>query len=431
VTAASSAEDNVLVIGAGMAGIEASLTLAEAGAKVYLVEREPLFGGKTIKYEEVFANMECSTCMAAPKQQEVLQNDRIELMTLSEVREVKGEAGDFTVGVHRKARYVDAEACIGCNACFDPCPVSLPNEFEENLGERKAIYLPCPGALPNVPSIDTERCVRFTENKECTLCQEACMFEAIDFNQKDEDVELKVSGIIVATGSDLIDSSQLKELGYSGEGNVYTALELERLYASNGPTEGTIQLRDGRTPSSAAIVHCAGRKDTGYCSAVCCMYSLKFVHYLKDKLPDTTVHEFYTDMCIPGKKYQEFHDRMKDKVNLVRYDELSVSPNGGSVGISYKSGAGTNEKLDVDMLILAPAMVPSRGAEELAGMLGIEQGGRGFFGSSTGSPAESGKGGIYVAGCAQGPKDIGQSVAQAGAAVGRFLSAASRGFSGE
>jgi heterodisulfide reductase subunit A len=413
---------HALVIGAGMAGIQASLTLAEAGMKVYLVEREPLFGGKVIKFEEVFANMECSTCMAAPRQQEILQNDRIELLTLSSVREVKGDVGNFSVKVHRKARYVKAEECIGCNACFDPCPVNVSNEFEERLGERKAIYVPCPGALPNVPTIDTGKCVRFTKGEECTLCKEACMFDAIDFDQQDECLDLNVCAIIVATGYDLTDSSKLGGFGYGKNDGVYTAVELERLYASNGPTKGTIRLRNGNLPSSAAIIHCAGREDTGYCSAVCCMYSLKFVHYLKDKLPDITVYELFSDMCIPGKKYQDFYEHIKDKVTLIRCSDISVDHNNGKQRVAYKNAGDKSERIDVDMLVLAPAIVPSQGAKELAEILGISRTSKGFYGSMASSPVESGRKGIYVAGCVQGPKDIAQSIAQADAAAGRALS---------
>ncbi|MBN2035890.1 MAG: CoB--CoM heterodisulfide reductase iron-sulfur subunit A family protein [Chitinispirillaceae bacterium] len=411
-----------LVIGAGMAGIQASLTLAEGGMKVYLVEREPLFGGKVIKFEEVFANMECSTCMAAPKQQEVLQNDRIELLTLSEVCEVEGEAGNFSVKIRKKAGYVKPAECIGCNACFEPCPVNIPNEFEERLGQRKAIYIPCAGALPNVPSIDTANCLRFTKGDECTLCKEACMFDAIDFDQKDEYLDIQVNAIIVATGYDLTDVAALPEYGYGNNGGVYTAVELERLYASNGPTQGKIQLRNGKIPASAAIIHCVGRKQTGYCSAVCCMSLLKLVHYFKHKLPDMALYEFYSDMCVPGKKYQEFYEHMKEKVTLIRCDDINVEHNNGKETITYKDTAGNNDHIEVDMLILAPAMVPAQGTKGLTEILGIDRGPEGFCGSGNGSPTESGRDGIYVAGCAQGPKDIGQSITQADAAAARVLS---------
>jgi len=417
------ADNPVLIIGAGMAGIEASLTLSAAGRKIYLVEKEPLFGGKVIKFEEVFANMECSTCMAAPKQQEVLQNENIELLTLSEVTEVSGEKGDFTVKIKKKARYVDLVNCIGCDACFEPCPVSLPNVFEENLGERKAIYTPCPGALPNVPSIDTENCLRF-KGEDCSLCQEACMFEAIDFEQQDEEIELNVGTIIAATGFGLLDMSQIPGYPYSKTVNIFTAMEMERLYASNGPTEGKILLRNGEEPCSAAIVHCVGREEMGYCSAVCCMNSLKFIHYLKHKLPEIKLYEFYSDMCVPGKSYQDFYDKIKDKVELIRFQDLKISQNDTKVAVGYKTESGKDEELKVDMMIVSPAIVPPEGASELTEILGISQRHKGFYGaeSASDSPVSSGRDGIYLAGCIQGPKDIAESIAQADAAVGKILS---------
>lgn len=416
--------DTVLVIGAGMAGIEASLTLAAAGKDVCLVERAPLFGGQVIKCEEVFADMECSTCMAAPKQQDVLQNERINLMTLTEVSEVRGEAGDFTVTLAKRARYVDPDACIGCNACFDPCPVTVPNEFEEGLGERKAVYVSCPGALPNVPMIDTEHCVRFA-GEECTLCQEACVFEAIDYDQRDEEIEIHVSAIIVATGFELLGLGELPDVEYDPSGSVYSALELERLYASNGPTEGELVLRNGEAPTSAAIVHCAGREQVGYCSAVCCMIGLKFVHYLKDKLPDIEIHELVTDLCIPGKSYQPFYEKTEHEVTLTRYRSLSVAQRNGSASISYETPSGKSETLDVDMVVISPPLIATEGTAELAEKLGIAVGESGFYESApaTRSGIESGREGIYVVGCGQGPKDIARSVTQANAAVGRLLAA--------
>jgi heterodisulfide reductase subunit A len=265
--------NNVLIVGAGIAGIEASLVLAHAGKSVHLVEREMCIGGNVIKYEDVFSNLECATCMIAPKQQELLADENITLYTLSEVSRVKGARGDFTVTVKKKARYVNMEACIGCNACFDPCPVSLENEFEENLCARKAVYTPCPGALPNVPRIDPDTCRRF-KGEDCTLCKEACMFEAIEYDQKDEDITINVGEIILATGFRPLDPSKIPHYGY-GYDNVYSAFEFERLYASNGPTEGNLVLKDGETPGSAAVIFGVGVGDYRCPSSICTMYSLK------------------------------------------------------------------------------------------------------------------------------------------------------------
>ena len=418
---------DVLVIGAGIAGIEASLMLSKADKKVHLVEKTSYTGGTTIKFEEVFSNMECSTCMVAPRQQELLQDKNINLLTLAEVEEIKGTSGDFTVKTHKKARYVDMANCIGCNACFDPCPVSLKNEFEEGLSERKAIYVPCAGALPNVPMIDTENCLRF-KGKKCTACQEACMFEAIDYNQKDEKLELKVGAVIVATGFNIFDSKKLPEYGYGKIDNVYNSLEFERLYASNGPTEGKIVLKNGKPPKSVAIIHCVGRDEKGYCSSVCCMYSLKFNHYLKSKIPEIKISELYTDLCIPGKSHQKFYEKMKEtKVNMIRASKVEVAKQGKEIAVKYNNGRDKKGTLPVDMVILAPAIEPSADASKLAKNIGLNLDEYGFFQEENpeDSSVVSSKPGVFIVGCSQGAKNIQDSVSQASAAVGKILSSSS------
>ncbi|MCK4347697.1 MAG: CoB--CoM heterodisulfide reductase iron-sulfur subunit A family protein [Thermoplasmatales archaeon] len=414
---------DVLVIGAGIAGIEASLLLSNSGRKVHLVEKTSYTGGTVIKFEEVFSNMECSTCMVAPIQQELLQDKNINLVMLAEIEDVKGSFGNFTVKIRKKARYVDLQNCIGCNACFEPCPVSLKNEFEEGLGERKAIYVPCAGALPNVPMIDTEHCLRFN-GKECKACQEACMFEAIDFNQKDEQLELKVGAIIAATGFNIFDTKKTPNYGYGKIDDVYNAFEFERLYSSNGPTEGNILLKNGKPPKSAAIIHCVGRDQEGYCSSVCCMYSLKFNHYLKSKIPEIVISEFYTDLCIPGKSHQKFYEKMKETgTDIIRFKEIEIEKQGKGMSVKYNNGKKKNS-LPVDMVILAPAIEPREDAPKLAKALGISLDEYGFFKEEHPdvSSVTTSKPGVFIAGCVQGPKNIQNSVSQANAAVGKILS---------
>ena len=415
---------DVLVIGSGIAGIEASLMLSKSDTKVHLIEKSSFTGGSVIKYEEVFSNMECSTCMLAPLQQELLQDKNINLLTLSEIKDLKGSSPDFTVKIHKKARYVDMLNCIGCNACFEPCPVSLKNEFEEGLSERKAIYVPCAGALPNVPMIDTEQCLRF-KGKECTACQEACMFEAIDYNQNDEDIELKVGAIIVASGFSTFDLKKTPQFGYGKISDVYNSFEFERLYASNGPTEGKIVLKNGKTPKSAAIIHCVGRDEKGYCSSVCCMYSLKFNHYLKSKIPDIEIFEFYKDFCIPGKSHQKFFEKMKDTgTKLFLSEDIEVKKSEKSIVINYKDASSKKGNISVDMVILAPAIIPREEPFDLAKTLDISTCDNGFFKEENEniSSIVSSKPGIYIVGCAQGPKNIQNTVSQATAAVGKILS---------
>jgi len=415
---------DVLVIGAGITGIEASLMLSTSDRKVHLIEKTSYTGGTVIKFEEVFSNMECSTCMVAPVQQDLLHDKNINLLTLAEVEEVKGSFGNFVVRIRKKARYVDLQNCIGCNECFEPCPVSLKNEFEEGLGERKAIYVPCAGAIPNVPMIDTEHCLRF-KGKDCQSCQEACMFEAIDFNQKDEQLELKVGAIIVATGFNTFNSKQLPEYGYGKLDDVYTAFEFERLYASNGPTDGKILLKNGGIPKSAAIIHCVGRNKKGYCSSVCCMYSLKFNHYLKSKISEIKISEFYTDLCIPGKSHQKFYEKMKGtETDMIRAGEIEVTKQGKGMVVKYSNGNGKKSSLPVDMVILSPAIEPNDDASKLAKILNISLDEYGFFKEENQdvSSVITSNPGVFIAGCVQGPKNIQDSVSQASAAVGKILS---------
>jgi len=415
---------DVLVIGAGIAGIEASLMLSTSDRKVHLIEKTSYTGGTVIKFEEVFSNMECSTCMVAPVQQDLLHDKNINLLTLAEVEEVKGSFGNFVVRIRKKARYVDLQNCIGCNECFEPCPVSLKNEFEEGLGERKAIYVPCAGAIPNVPMIDTEHCLRF-KGKDCQSCQEACMFEAIDFNQKDEQLELKVGAIIVTTGFKTFDPTQSPEYGYGKLDEVYTAFEFERLYASNGPTDGKILLKNGGIPKSAAIIHCVGRNKKGYCSSVCCMYSLKFNHYLKSKISEIKISEFYTDLCIPGKSHQKFYEKMKGtETDMIRAGEIEVTKQGKGMAVKYSNGNGKKSSLPVDMVILSPAIEPNDDASKLAKILNISLDEYGFFKEENQdvSSVITSNPGVFIAGCVQGPKNIQDSVSQASAAVGKILS---------
>jgi heterodisulfide reductase subunit A len=407
---------DVLVIGAGAAGMKASLLLARAGSKVHLIEKESLIGGKTIKFEEVYPNME----------QDVLQNENIELYLLSEVQKVEGSAGKFKVTVKKKASYVSAADCIGCGACYEPCPVSLDNEFEERLSKKKAIAIPCPGALPNVPAIDPEHCLRLNgKNKECKACQEACVFGAVDFTQKDQTLDLEVAAILVATGFDEFDLKTQDGLGYGKLPNVYTAMEFERLYAQNGPTEGELILRDKGSLKSIGIIHCVGRDTQGYCSGVCCMYSVKFSHFLKHRIPDAQICQFYKDLCVPGKSHQKFFEEIQNKgVSFVPYDDIKVEGKNGGMQISYRNENGKQNSFKTDMIILAPAMIPGKGTAQLAKILGVSLDSRGFFATQNEqlSPVTTEKEGIFVTGCAESPKDIPESILQAEAAAGKILS---------
>jgi len=420
--------ENVVVVGAGLAGMKASLLLAQAGKKVHLVETLPLIGGKTIKNEESFPNLECSTCLVAPIQQAVLQNPDIEVMTMSAVEKVEGDDGDYTVTVKKSARYVKVADCIGCGMCYEPCPVSVSNEWEENLGERKAIYVPCPGSLPNVPTVDPEHCLKLSGKGECTACVEACMFGAVNLEDRDETVKIEAGAMIVSTGAGVFDVSKLPDLGYGEYPGVYTPFEFERLFASNGPTLGELKLRGTENaPGKIAIIHCVGRKECGYCSGVCCMYSFKFAHFLKKKLPEASVYNLHSDICVPDKTYQKFFDGVNGTHSEMIYnssmESLKVTGSGDGLQVTYLDEAGAEKNLEVDMVILAAAMVPEEGTRNLAEVLGIDLDAAGFFKVRDDDIAsvETSRKGIFVAGTAEGPKDSQSSVIQADAAVGKVL----------
>ncbi len=419
---------SVLVIGAGIAGMKAGLMLAGASKKVHLVEKLPIIGGKVIKNEESFPNMECSTCMVAPVQQEVLQNSNIETYTYSNVESISGSKGCYEVVIRRKARYISLVNCIGCGMCFDPCPVSIKNFWEENLMDMKAVYVPTAGSLPNVPVIDSTHCLHLNGTQECNLCVEACVFEAIDLNDKDEVVTVEVEAILIATGADIFDLSVLPDLGHGKLSAVYSPLEFERLFAANGPTLGELTLRGTDvSPKRIAIVHCVGRKDAGYCSTVCCMYSFKFVRFLLHKLPDAEIFNIYLDVCVPGKSYQEFFTSLGEKSTKMLFtpsiEDVKVTEGDSALNVSYPDASGETEEFTVDMVILAAAMVPESDLNDLAGIAGIELDSHGFIKraeNGTGS-METTREGIFVAGSAQGPMDIQKSVIQAESAAGQIM----------
>ncbi|MCK4716018.1 MAG: CoB--CoM heterodisulfide reductase iron-sulfur subunit A family protein [Candidatus Marinimicrobia bacterium] len=419
---------NVLVIGAGITGMKACLLLANAGKQIYLVEKLPIIGGNAIKNEESFPNLECSTCMVAPIQQEILQHPNIKTMTLSTVEKIDGEVGNFTVIINKKARYVSDTDCIGCDMCFEPCPVSISNEWEENLMDKKAIYVPCSGSLPNVPTIDTEHCYHFNGKQECNACVEACMFGAIDFDDKDEKIEIQAGAVVIATGSDLYNVSTMPQFGYGTHPGIYTSMEFERLFASNGPTSGELTIRNSdKKPGSVAIIHCVGRKEQGYCSGICCMYSVKHAHFIKHKLPEAKIYNLYTDICVPDKTHQTFVEKFKDAATQMIYhtsmDDLNILHDENGITVEYIAGNDAKDTLNVDMVILASAMISGKDFSDLSKMAKIDLDENGFFLTNkekVGS-IESTKPGIFIAGCAESPKDIQTSVIQAEAAVGSVM----------
>jgi len=434
----------VLIMGGGIAGIQAALTAAEAGHHVYLVEREPSIGGHMARFDKTFPTLDCAACILTPKMTAVKNHANITLLSYSEVVAVDGYVGNFKVKVRRKPRYVDEAKCVGCFECIEECVYKTPkfsSEFELGLGKRKPIYIPFPQAVPLVAVIDPETCIEFKTGHCKKTCVEACGDRnAIDFKQQEQFVELDVGAIIVSTGFQVFDASRMTNYGYGRYPDVYNALEVERLAASNGPTGGEIVLRNGKKPSSVAIVHCVGSRDENYnpyCSKVCCMYSLKLAHLVKERT-GAEVYSFYIDMRTPGKGYEEFYHRLlvenlhliRGKVALVTDIAESPREEGKLVVVAENTLLGGVVRVPVDMVVLSVALEPQADKEQVRRLLNMSCSSEGFFLEKHPklAPVSTMTDGVFIAGACQGPKDIPETVAQAEAAAAEVLALTSKGF---
>ncbi len=437
---------DTLVIGAGVAGIQASLEIADAGHKVHLVERRPTIGGHMAMFDKTFPTLDCAACILTPKMVAVGKHPNIDLMVLSEVQQVSGGPGAYRVKVLKHATRVDASACVACNDCAQFCPVSVPSEWDQGIATRKAIYIPFPQAVPNAYVVDPEACTWVQSGgKKCGACLKKCAKEAVHLDAKDEVVELTVGNIVVATGYKPFDPEPMGRYGYRRYPNVLTALEFERLTNASGPTGGKIVLRtkkqnkktkadewvfdaEGPKPRAVAIIHCVGSRDrnhNAYCSRVCCMYSLKFAHLVKEKLPGSEVHEYFIDVRAYGKGYEEFLERIGEEgVHLVRGRSAEVVERAGQLLVRGEDVVADRlVETPVDMVLLAVGLQPSKGADGIAEMLGIGRVRDGWFAESNYNtdPSATERGGVFVAGVCQGPKDIPDTVAQASGVAGRVL----------
>jgi heterodisulfide reductase subunit A len=428
-----------LVVGGGIAGIQAALKIADAGRKVYLVEREPSIGGHMIQLDKTFPTLDCSACILTPKMAAVKAHPNIELMTYSEVVDVQGYVGNFKVTIRKKPRYVNEDLCTGCGICQEKCPWKAESEFDCGLGQRKAIYTPFPQAVPNVPVIDPEVCVYILKDGKCGACLKFCEREAIDFSQTEKMVEVEVGAIIVATGYDLMDPSDITRYGYGHFPNVITSMEFERLCNATGPTGGQI-IVNGQEPKSVAIIHCVGSRDRKYheyCSRVCCMYALKFAHLIKEKIEDSNVYQFYIDMRCFGKGYEEFYQREGNEgVTFIRgrpakVTDLAISKEeeGKLVVVSENTLVGAVMRVPVDLVILCPAMEPRADAKNVARLFNLSQGADGFLLERHAKlePVATANDGVFIVGCVQGPKDIPDTVAQASAGAAEALALIDKG----
>ncbi len=435
-----------LVVGGGVAGIQAALEIADAGKKVFLVEKSGTIGGHMAMFDKTFPTLDCAACILTPKMVAVGQHEMIDLMTYSEVQEVTGSPGAFHVKVVRKARYVDPDACVACHACMEVCPVVVDSEFDAGITTRKAIYMPFPQAVPNSYLVDGSACTYvLSDGKKCGACLRKCAKEAIHFDDQDRVVELEVGNIVVAVGYDVFDARRIERYGYGTLPNVLTALEFERLTNASGPTGGVIVMKtlrhnkrkkadewvldpEGPRPKSVAIIHCVGSRDRNfnpYCSRVCCMYSLKFAHLVKEKLPDATCYEFYIDMRAFGKGYEDFFERIKEEeVFVVRGRSAKVLEKDGRMLVRGEDILSDRLlEFPVDMVLLSVGLQPTAEAGSLAQMIGIPRDDDGWFSEAEYNidPTGTERGGIFVAGVCQGPKDIPDTVAQASAVAARVL----------
>jgi len=419
-----------MVVGGGVAGIQAALDVANSGYEVLLVEKQPSIGGHMAQLSETFPTLDCSQCILTPKMVEAGQHKNIRLLTYSEVEEISGYVGNFTVKIRKKAAYVNWDACTGCGVCTEKCPKKVDSEFNCNMGSRGAIYTMFPQAVPNYPVIDRDNCLYFTKGR-CRICEKVCDLKAIDYEQKDEVVEEQVGAIVVATGYDTLPLDQLGEYGYGKLPDVIDGMAFERLLSASGPTGGEIRRpSDGKVPKEIVFVQCAGSRDPEkhlpYCSKICCMYTAKHALLYKHRVHDGQPYVFYIDVRTGGKSYEEFYHRVSEEEGVV-YIRGKVSRvfQDGDQLIVWGVDTLTGKKVEIaaDLVVLATGMIPSAGSQALFSTLKLASDENGFLSEAHPKlrPVESIQAGFYLAGAAQGPRDIPETVAQASGAASKVI----------
>jgi heterodisulfide reductase subunit A2 len=429
-----------MVIGGGVAGIQAALDIAEAGYQVVLVEREPSIGGKMAGLSETFPTLDCSQCILTPRMVDVGQHPNITLYTYSEVESVEGYVGNFKVMIRQKARYIDMAKCTGCGQCWQTCPSKkTPSAFDHGIGTRTAIYVPFPQAVPARPVIDRDACLHFLKGK-CGICAKKCQAEAIRYDDEDRHVTEEVGAVVVATGFQLYQIDRERngdktigygEYGYGQYADVIDSLQFERLVSASGPTGGEIRRpSDGAVPRTVVFISCVGSRDNAkgmsYCSKICCMYTAKHTMLYRHKVHDGAAHVFYMDIRAGGKNYDEFVRRAIEQ-DGAQYHRGRVSKitreNGKLIVRGVDTLVGEPLTIEADLVVLASAMRPADHVEQLAQKLNVGYDENGFLSESHPKlrPVETNAAGVFVCGACQGPKDIPESVAQASAAAGKVL----------
>jgi len=411
-----------LVIGAGIAGIQAAIDLADQGFTVYIVEKNPSIGGRMAQLDKTFPTLDCAACIMTPKMVDAGRHPNIKLLTYSEVKQISREEKGFRVNILKKPRYIDEEKCTGCGVCAQHCPVEVTNEFDENLGLRRAVYVPFPQAVPLVYTIDRDACL------ECGLCQKVCMAGAVDLEQQPQEIEVEVGAIIVATGFNLFDAMKKEEYGFGVYDNVITGLALERLLSASGPTGGhVVRPSDGKIPKKVAFIQCVGSRDEKsgnlYCSRVCCMYATKEAELVKEHVPGVDVTIYYMDIRAFGKGFEEFYQRAKGEFGIKyvkgRVAEVLENPANNNLFIRAENiESGELIEDEVDMVVLSTGLVPAA-TNDFEKILPLKIGDDNFFVTANPKidPVTTSIDGVFIAGVAEGPKDIPDSVAQASAAA--------------
>ena len=422
-----------LVIGGGIAGIQTALDIADAGYEVDIVEKEPTIGGKMTQIDKTFPTLDCAACILTPKMVDCAQNEKIHIYSYSEVEAVKGFVGNFQVTIRKKARYVKEDVCTGCGLCTEKCPQKkVPNAFNLGMDNRRAIYIPFAQAVPKVATIDANYCTMLKTGK-CGICSRVCTAGAIDYTQKDEHIVREYGAIVAATGFNPIRLDKFDEFAYSQSPDVVSSLEFERLMNAAGPTAGTLlRPSDGKHPKTIVFVQCVGSRCDGgekgkpYCSKICCMYTAKHAMLCREKYPDTEVYVFYIDVRTPGKNFDEFYRRAVEEygVHYIKGMVGKVVPENGKLRVQAADLLDNRQlHIDADMVVLAAAIEPDASARELATMLTASMDTNDFFTEAHPKlrPVESPTAGIFLSGTCQGPKDIPETVAQAGAAAAKVI----------